>query len=56
MAPCFDNPTHHKVLLETQFFCVSLVLLSTLVAEVICKSPCAVIVNVRMSLEQSAEL
>lgn len=54
MSPGFDNPSHHKVLLETGFF--SLFLVDTLVAKVICKSPCAMVVNVSMSLEQSAEL
>lgn len=56
MSPGFDNPSHHKVLLETGFFSLFLFLVNTLVAKVICKSPCAVVVNVSMSLEQSAEL
>lgn len=59
------NPSNHKVLLGAGFsrvsFCVFFfhpffLFVSNSVANVICKSPCAVSVSLSMNLEQSAEL
>jgi len=58
MSACSSDPSNHKVYLEAGFSSLLFFffLVKNSVAKVICQSPCAVVVNLSMKLEQSAEL